>query len=100
MPQFGQTIVDCLSSFVADEALLHYRRLVQHETYSDYSSKDFLFRGIRLLPPPFAESHCDYSCHVRFGSKADMCAAKCHVRFTPESDRESGFPQKLMSALP
>ena len=24
--------------------------------------------------------------HVRFGSKADMCAAKGHVRFTPESD--------------
>ena len=23
--------------------------------------------------------------HVRFGSKADMCAAKRHVRFTPES---------------
>ena len=23
--------------------------------------------------------------HVRFGSKADMCAAKCRVRFTPES---------------
>jgi len=24
--------------------------------------------------------------HIRFGSKADMCAAKGHVRFTPESD--------------
>ena len=23
--------------------------------------------------------------HVRFGSKADVCAAKGHVRFTPES---------------
>jgi len=23
---------------------------------------------------------------VRFGSKADICAAKSHVRFTPESD--------------
>jgi hypothetical protein len=23
--------------------------------------------------------------HVRFGSKADICAAKSHVRFTPES---------------
>jgi hypothetical protein len=30
--------------------------------------------------------------HVRFGSKADICAAKTHVRFTPNSDRESGFP--------
>ena len=38
--------------------------------------------------------------HVRFGSKADMCAANSHVRFTLESDRESGFPQKAMSALP
>jgi len=39
-------------------------------------------------------------CNVRFGSKADMCAAKSDVRFTPNSDRESGFPQKVMSALP
>ena len=23
-----------------------------------------------------------------------------HVRFTPDSDRESGFPRKVMSALP
>jgi len=29
-------------------------------------------------------THC--TVHVRFGSKADMCAAKWHVRFTPESD--------------
>jgi hypothetical protein len=36
----------------------------------------------------------------RFGSKADMCSAIAHVRFTPESDRESGFPHKVMSALP
>ena len=28
-----------------------------------------------------------------------MCAAKRHVRFTPKSDRESGLPQKVMSAL-
>src|SRR5215813_2518332 len=27
--------------------------------------------------------------YVRFGSKADICAAKRHVRFTPNSDRES-----------
>src|SRR5262245_40900611 len=37
---------------------------------------------------------------VRFGSKADMCSAKGHVRFTPHSDRESGFQQTIMSALP
>jgi hypothetical protein len=39
-------------------------------------------------------------CHVRFGSKADICAAIRHVRFTPDNDRESGFPHKVMSALP
>ena len=38
--------------------------------------------------------------HVRFGSQADMCGATSHVRFTPNSDRESGFPQTVMSALP
>src|SRR5262245_32703296 len=38
--------------------------------------------------------------NVRFGSKADMCAAKRHVRFTPNSDRESRHPQTVMSALP
>src|SRR5262249_42201520 len=37
---------------------------------------------------------------VRFGSKADICSAKRHVRFTPNSDRESEFPQRAMSALP
>jgi hypothetical protein len=34
------------------------------------------------------------------GQKADRCVAKSDVRFTPNSDRESGFPQKVMSALP
>jgi hypothetical protein len=29
---------------------------------------------------------------VRFGSKADICAAKSDVCFAPNSDRESGFP--------
>src|SRR5262249_12766350 len=37
---------------------------------------------------------------VRFGSKADICAATSHVRFTPNNDRESGLSQKVMSALP
>jgi hypothetical protein len=37
---------------------------------------------------------------VRFGSKADICAAKSDVRFTPNSDCESVFPHKVMSALP
>jgi hypothetical protein len=30
--------------------------------------------------------------NVRFGSKADICAATSHVRFVPNSDRESGHP--------
>src|SRR5262245_59705007 len=38
--------------------------------------------------------------NVRFGSKADICVAKSDVRFTPNSDRESEFPHKAMSALP
>jgi hypothetical protein len=37
---------------------------------------------------------------VRFGSKADICAATRNVRFTPNSDRESGLRQTAMSALP
>src|SRR5262245_5809452 len=37
---------------------------------------------------------------VRFGSKADICSAQSHVRFAPNSDRESGLPQTVMSALP
>ena len=38
--------------------------------------------------------------NVRFGSKADICAATSHVRFTPNSDRESDIPPKATSALP
>ena len=37
--------------------------------------------------------------HVRFGSLADVRTAKRHVRFTPDSDHESDFSQKPMSAL-
>jgi hypothetical protein len=29
-----------------------------------------------------------------------MCTALVHVRFTPDSDRESGLRQPVMSALP
>jgi hypothetical protein len=32
--------------------------------------------------------------------KADICSAISHVRFTPNSDRKSGFPHKVMPALP
>jgi hypothetical protein len=38
--------------------------------------------------------------NVRLGSKADVRGAKSYVRFGPNSDRESGFPHKVMSALP
>src|SRR5262245_55746152 len=38
--------------------------------------------------------------YVRFGSKADMCAAKSDVRFTPNSDRKSRHPRTVTSALP
>ena len=38
--------------------------------------------------------------NVRFGSKADIRGAKSIVRFASNSDRESGFPQTVMSALP
>ena len=38
--------------------------------------------------------------NVRFGSQADVRSANRHVRFTPDSDRDSGLPQKVMSALP
>jgi hypothetical protein len=34
------------------------------------------------------------------GSEADMRVAKCDVCCYPNSDRESGFLQKVMSALP
>ena len=36
---------------------------------------------------------------VRSGSGGDICAAKPHVCFAPNSDRESGPPEKVMSAL-
>ena len=38
--------------------------------------------------------------NVRFGSKADICAAKSEVCFTPGSDHESGHAPMVMSALP
>jgi hypothetical protein len=38
--------------------------------------------------------------NVGFGSLADICAAKSHVRFSPNSDRKSEIPEKVMSALP
>ena len=43
--------------------------------------------------PPKADI-CSAQAHVRFGSLADISSAEGHVRFTPNSDRESEFPQK------
>ena len=37
---------------------------------------------------------------VCFGSQADICSATADVPFTLNSDRESGFPQNVMSASP
>jgi hypothetical protein len=37
--------------------------------------------------------------NVRFGSEADISQCNRHVRFTPNSDRKSGFPHRVMSAL-
>ena len=34
------------------------------------------------------------------GQKQTYAVQQRHVRFTPNSDRESEFPQKVMSALP
>ena len=40
------------------------------------------------------------SADVRAGTEAAISACPTDVRFTPNSDRESGFPKKFMSALP
>jgi hypothetical protein len=43
---------------------------------------------------------CAANIDVRFGSQADICSANRHVRFAPNSDRKSGYSQKVMSASP
>src|SRR5262245_54999312 len=63
----------------------------------------------RLMSAPKTQDKASYpvklayrkgSTDVCFGSKADMCSARRHVRFSPNSDRESGLRQPVMSALP
>src|SRR5262245_55217448 len=49
---------------------------------------------------PFTFKSTQERADAGFGSLADICFAKGHVRFVPNSDRESGFPQTVMSALP
>jgi hypothetical protein len=44
-------------------------------------SNEYFDRGSKGLPA--TAGGC--AAHVRFGSQADICAAKCHVRFAPES---------------
>jgi hypothetical protein len=56
--------------------------------------------GIGPAQTNIAEGVVCEAANVRFGSEADICAATSHVRFTPNSDRESDFPQTVMSALP
>src|SRR5262249_36791525 len=38
-------------------------------------------------------------CDVRFGSKADICAAKSHVRFTPKSGHQSVQATRLRRGI-
>ena len=40
-----------------------------------------------------------YGSDVRFGSLADICAAKNDVRFTPIATAKADMPQMVMSAL-
>ena len=88
------------------------RQTVQHRGMPPDESKDKtllmaegLLRGTELssaFPPKVRDlsirteislhpntCHCSVSCHVRFGSLADICSAKNDVRFTPNSDRKS-----------
>ena len=55
---------------------------------------------IRLVAELCTDRGAEKPVNVRFGSKADIRTAKSDVRFTPNSDRKSGFPHKVMSALP
>jgi len=48
---------------------------------------------------PMRRDMCGATTDVRYGSGGDICAAKPHVRFSLHNDRESGFPEKVMSAL-
>jgi hypothetical protein len=73
-------------------------RLWSSLSYPQHKKKfNVMNRARRLLSKA---DMCSAQAHVRFGSKADICGATSHVRFTPNSDRESGFPQTVMSALP
>src|SRR5262245_8118002 len=60
--------------------------------FLDTSSARILSRGAKPIYKSLPNVH--------FGSLADICSAKGHVRFAPNSDRDSGFPQTVMSALP
>src|SRR5262245_32491940 len=66
-----------------------------------HRSPDGTSKGHRdYQPAPVGRKGSGVGPDVRFGSEADICAAISHVRFTPNSDRKSGHPQTVMSALP
>src|SRR5262245_53966988 len=71
---------------------MNSRRLIASPEAQDKASCRLKLAHFKMLGTRSAD--------VRFGSKADMCGARTHVRFTPNSDRESGLPQMVMSALP
>jgi|GEM_PF-4402999 hypothetical protein len=52
-----------------------------------------------LRPELFALHMSAFETQSGLWSPQDICAATSHVRFTPNSDRESEIPQKVMSAL-
>ena len=58
------------------------------------------FHETRISTYLKTELEVNGSPNVDFGSKAGSWSAATHVRFTPNSDRESGHPQEVMSALP
>src|SRR5262245_28475666 len=68
--------------------LMNFRRLIAAPEPQDRASYRLKPGDWKLRP------------NVCFGSKADICAATSHVRFRPNSDRESGHRQTVMSALP
>jgi hypothetical protein len=76
----------------------------RHEWPRAYGAPE---KADEVAPPHFAFSEASGRSivalqhrNVRFGSKADICGAQSHVRFAPNSDRKSGFPAIVLSALP
>src|SRR5262249_48083919 len=81
MPKTGRT------TFIRASMGRIFRENLWLTVHCELGKRDLIVRGLT-------------SGDVRFGSKADSCSAATHVRFTPNSDRESGHRQTVMSALP